>query len=185
MNERDCIRRAQQGDAEAIRDLYRRYAPRVHAVVRRLAGDDALAEDWAQEAWVRAFRALPNFRGDARFSTWLHRIAVNSALHGRRGRERRIGREAPLPLHVEAASPREDVALRLRLQRALDELPGGMRQVVVLHDVEGYTHEEIGGILGIAAGTSKSQLFKARARLRGRLQSERAAVEAEEESCRI
>src|SRR5690606_35362478 len=65
MNEADCIRRARNGDAEAMRDLYRRYAPRVHAVVRRLAGDDALAEDWAQEAWVRAFRALPSFRGDS------------------------------------------------------------------------------------------------------------------------
>jgi RNA polymerase sigma-70 factor, ECF subfamily len=184
MNETDCIRRAQQGDAAAIRELYRRYAPRVHAVVRRLAGDDALAEDWAQDAWVRAFRALPAFRGDARFSTWLHRIAVNSALHGRRWRDRRVSREAPLEQEREASGRTDHVALRISLQRALDELPEGMRQIVVLHDVEGYTHEEIGELLGIAAGTSKSQLFKARARLRGLLQAGQSAV-IEEEACRI
>jgi RNA polymerase sigma-70 factor (ECF subfamily) len=184
MNETDCIRRAQQGDAAAIRDLYRRYAPRVHAVVRRLAGDDALAEDWAQEAWVRAFRALPAFRGEARFSTWLHRIAVNSALHGRRWRERRVSREAPLATEAEPAGRADQVMLRLSLQRALDTLPEGMRQIIVLHDVEGYTHEDIGEMLGIAPGTSKSQLFKARARLRGLLQAGQNAV-SQEEVCRI
>lgn len=184
MNEADCIRRAQQGDAAAIRDLYRRYAPRVHAVVRRLAGDDALAEDWAQEAWVRAFRALPAFRQEARFSTWLHRIAVNSALHGRRWRERRVSREAPLAEEREQSGRSDRVMLRISLQRALDELPEGMRQIIVLHDVEGYTHDEIGELLGIAAGTSKSQLFKARARLRGLLQAGRGVM-SEEEACHI
>lgn len=184
MNEADCIRRAQQGDAVAIRDLYTRYAPRVHAVVRRLAGEDALAEDWAQEAWVRAFRALPAFRGDARFSTWLHRIAVNSALHGRRWRDRRVDREAPLPEEAQHSGRTDQVMLRINLQRALDTLPEGMRQIIVLHDVEGYTHEEIGELLGIAAGTSKSQLFKARARLRRILQSDESAV-SKEEVCRI
>lgn len=184
MNEAECIRRAQQGDAVAIRDLYRRYAPRVNAVVRRLAGDDALAEDWAQEAWVRAFRALPAFRGEARFSTWLHRIAVNSALHGRRWRERRVSREAPLTEEREQSGRGDPVMLRISLERALDELPDGMRQIIVLHDVEGYTHEEIAGLLSIAAGTSKSQLFKARARLRGLLQAGQNVVN-EEEICRI
>jgi RNA polymerase sigma-70 factor, ECF subfamily len=184
MNEPDCIRRAQGGDAAAIRDLYRRYAPRVHAVVRRLAGDDALAEDWAQEAWVRVFRALPGFRGDARFSTWLHRIAVNSALHGRRGRERKAGREVALTPGSEPSAGGDPVLLRIRLQRALDALPPGMRQVVVLHDVEGYTHEEIGDLLGIAPGTSKSQLFKARARLREILQSG-SLDGVKEEACHI
>lgn len=184
MNETDCIRRAQSGDPAAIRDLYRRYAPRVYAVVRRLAGDDALAEDWAQEAWVRAFRALPGFRGDARFSTWLHRIAVNSALHGRRWRERRAGREVDLAADGERTTRSDEVVLRISLQRALDGLPTGMRQIVVLHDVEGYTHEEIGELLGIAPGTSKSQLFKARARLRTELRSGHAATE-KEEACRI
>lgn len=184
MNESDCIRRARDGDSAAIRELYQRYSPRVFAVVRRLAGDDALAEDWAQEAWVRAFRALPGFRGDARFSTWLHRIAVNSALHGRRGRERRVGRETELKADAVQSTRGDQAVLRVSLQRALDTLPAGMRQIVVLHDVEGYTHEEIGEMLGIAAGTSKSQLFKARARLRSVLQSSREA-ETEGELCRI
>ena len=184
MNETDCIRRARDGDGDAIRELYRRHSPRVYAIVRRLAGDDALAEDWAQEAWMRAIRALPSFRGEARFSTWLHRIAVNSALHGRRWRDRRVSREAPLEAGHEPSGRSDHVLLRLSLQRALDELPEGMRQVIVLHDVEGYTHEEIGELLGIAAGTSKSQLFKARARLRGLLQTVQRAV-IEEEACRI
>jgi RNA polymerase sigma-70 factor, ECF subfamily len=184
MNEADCIRRAQAGDAAAARELYQRYAPRVQAVVRRLAGEDALAEDWAQEAWVRVFRALPGFRGDARFSTWLHRIAVNSALHGRRWRERRVSREVDMPEEAQHAGRTDQVVLRISLQRALDELPAGMRQILVLHDVEGYTHEEIGGLLGIAPGTSKSQLFKARARLRSTLQSSREPA-TEGELCRI
>lgn len=164
MEDVELITRARSGDGRAVRALYEAYAPRVYAVVRRLAADDALAEDWAQDAWIRAIRALPSFRGDSRFSTWIHRIAVNSALHGRRARERRLKLEsesAP-PISVEPpASP-----LRLTLERALDELPEGMRRVVVLHDVQGYTHEEIGELLGVAPGTSKSQLFKARARLR-------------------
>ena len=79
-SENELIRQAADGDARAIRSLYDRYAPRVYAVVRRIAGDDDLAQDYAQEAWIRAIRALPTFRGDARFSTWLHRIAVNTAL---------------------------------------------------------------------------------------------------------
>ncbi|MCI0433807.1 MAG: sigma-70 family RNA polymerase sigma factor [Gemmatimonadetes bacterium] len=183
MIEADFIRRAQRGDGDAVRELYRRYAPRVYAVVRRLAGDDALAEDWAQEAWVRAIRALPRFRGDARFSTWIHRIAVNSALHGRRWRDRRVRHEVAIPVSaVSAAVPAqgERTVLRLSLEDALQTLPDGMRQVLVLHDVEGYTHEEIGELLGVTAGTSKSQLFKARGRMRKALSAGPEATEAED-----
>lgn len=168
MEDTDLIQRAREGDGIAVRELYQRHAPRVFAIVRRLAGDDdALAEDWAQEAWVRAIRALPTFRGDARFTTWLHRIAVNAALHGRRSRQRRTGREAPLDEEaLPVRAPAENTVLRLRLERAIRQLPEGMRRVLVLHDVEGYTHEEIGEMLGVTAGTCKSQLFKARARMR-------------------
>jgi RNA polymerase sigma-70 factor (ECF subfamily) len=180
MNEIDFVRRARDGDGDAIRELYRRYAPRVYAVVRRLAADDSLAEDWAQEAWIRAIRALPSFRGEARFSTWLHRIAVNSALHGRRWRERRAKNEIPLPVALEVRERNDQPVLRIALQRALDSLPDGMRQVIVLHDVEGYTHEEIAETLGITAGTSKSQLFKARARMRRTLRPAREAPNGEE-----
>jgi RNA polymerase sigma-70 factor (ECF subfamily) len=175
MNETECIERAREGDAQAIRELYRRYAPRVQAVVRRLAGDDALAEDWAQEAWMRAIRALPGFRGEARFSTWIHRIAVNSALHGRRWRERRVKNEVAIPGVLPSKEAPDDPVLRISLERAIDALPDGMRQVLVLHDVEGYTHEEIAAFLGVTPGTSKSQLFKARARMRTLLRSPRTA----------
>jgi RNA polymerase sigma-70 factor (ECF subfamily) len=168
--ERQLLRLAADGDARAIRTLYDRYAPRVYAVVRRIAADDDLAQDYAQEAWIRAIRALPTFRGDARFSTWLHRIAVNAALQALRKAEARNKREAPSPEEVPIAPRHKDSLLQRRLERALDALPEGMRQVLILHDVEGYTHEEIGDALGVAPGTSKSQLFKARAKMRALLE---------------
>ncbi|HEX2090763.1 MAG TPA: sigma-70 family RNA polymerase sigma factor [Longimicrobiaceae bacterium] len=183
MTETQLIQSAKQGDGGAIQALYRQYSRRVYAVVRRMAGEDALAEDWAQEAWVRAVRALPGFRGDSRFSTWLHRIAVNTALHARRSRERRVGREAPLDDTLLERPAGENTLLRLRLERALERLPEGMRRVLVLHDVEGYTHEEIGAMLGVAPGTCKSQLFKARARMRQLLTSATEPVEGIE-TCR-
>jgi RNA polymerase sigma-70 factor, ECF subfamily len=179
-DEHELIQQARNGDGSAIQALYRRYADRVYSVVRRLAGDDALAEDWAQEAWVRAIRALPTFRGESQFGTWLHRIAVNSALYGRRGRERRSGREDPLPETLAGSGAPEQALLRLRLERAMQQLPEGMRKVLVLHDVEGYTHTEIGVQLGIAPGTCKSQLFKARARMRELLAGPATTMEREE-----
>jgi RNA polymerase sigma-70 factor (ECF subfamily) len=166
MTEAQLIRQACEGDGMAVRTLYERYAPRVYAVVRRIAGEDDLAQDYAQEAWIRAIRALPTFRGDARFSTWLHRIAVNSALQALRKVDTRSKREAPMPEAVPVNPNEGDVLLGDRLERAMDRLPEGMRQVLILHDVEGYTHEEIGEFLGVTSGTSKSQLFKARAKMR-------------------
>jgi RNA polymerase sigma-70 factor, ECF subfamily len=175
MTEHELIRKAQRGEEAALHALYRRYAPRVYAVVRRIAGDDALADDWSQEAWIRVFRSLAEFRGEAAFSTWVHRVAVNSALQGLRTRSRHADRETELTVD-RASPPPEPAVLRLSLERAVGRLPDGMRQVLVLHDVEGFTHEEIGEMLGIAAGTSKSQLFKARAKMREMLGSmERAA----------
>jgi RNA polymerase sigma-70 factor (ECF subfamily) len=168
-SERQLIRLAADGDARAIRALYERYAPRVYAVVRRIAADDDLAQDYAQEAWIRAIRALPTFRGDARFSTWLHRIAVNAALQSLRRVDARTKREAPVSDEIPIAPEQVDSLLQRRLQRALDRLPEGMREVLILHDVEGYTHEEIGDVLGVTSGTSKSQLFKARAKMRSLL----------------
>jgi RNA polymerase sigma-70 factor (ECF subfamily) len=167
--ERQLIGLAADGDARAIRALYDRYSPRVYAVVRRIAADDDLAQDYAQEAWIRAIRALPTFRGDARFSTWLHRIAVNAALQSLRKADSRSKRETPVSEDVPVAPEHADSLLQKRLQRALDQLPEGMREVLILHDVEGYTHEEIGDVLGVTSGTSKSQLFKARAKMRALL----------------
>jgi RNA polymerase sigma-70 factor (ECF subfamily) len=166
MTEAQLIRQACEGDGRAVRALYERYAPRVYAVVRRIAGEEDLAQDYAQEAWIRAIRALPTFRGDARFSTWLHRIAVNSALQALRKADTRTKREAPMPETVSVDPSGGDVLLGDLLERAMDCLPDGMRQVLILHDVEGYTHEEIGEFLGVTAGTSKSQLFKARGKMR-------------------
>ena len=169
MEDDELVRLARAGDGGAIRTLYQRHAQRVFAVVRRMAGDDALAEDWAQEAWVRVIRALPTFRGESQFSTWLHRIAVNSALHGRRSRERKAGRETGMDDTHAARPTGGDALLKLKLERAMERLPDGMRRVLVLHDVEGYTHEEIGEMLGVNPGTCKSQLFKARAKMRNLL----------------
>jgi RNA polymerase sigma-70 factor (ECF subfamily) len=173
--EREWITRARAGDARAMKALYDAHAPKVYALLRRMAGDDALAEDWAQEAWIRAFRSLHRFRGDARFSTWLHRIAVNAAMTGYRQARR-------MELHEEALEPRrsvesaDSIVLRVRLERALAAVPTGMRRVLVLHDVHGYTHEDIGAMLGISDGTSKSQLFRARAKLRTLLHEERGSA---------
>lgn len=185
MTDQQLIERARAGDEAAIRTLYERYAPRVYATTRRFADDDALAEDWAQEAWVSAIRGLPRFRGAAKFSTWLHRIAINSALQGQRRRERRSNRETALPETLPVSGPGNGAPLlRLRLEAAVRELPPGMRQVLVLHDVEGYTHEEIAEALGVTPGTSKSQLFKARARMRELLGGTTAAARGME-ACHI
>src|SRR5690554_1048678 len=144
MTEHDLIEQAEQGSADAIDALYRRHASRVYSVVRRLTGDDAQAEDAAQETWLRVMRSLPTFRGQAMFSTWLHRIAVNCALYGRRKRERNRLRELQLQETLPAPTGAESTPLlRVRLEQAIDQLPEGMRRVLVLHDVEGYTHEEI------------------------------------------
>jgi RNA polymerase sigma-70 factor, ECF subfamily len=166
----ELIQRARKGDRDAVGVLYQRHASRVYAIVRRLARDDEQAQDWAQEAWLRVFRALPGFREESQFTTWLHRVAVNTALQGHRVNQlyrSRFQETDTVPeLPVESGQP----ILRMALERAIETLPAGMRRVLVLHDVEGYTHEEIAAMLGVTPGTCKSQLFKARARLREQLE---------------
>jgi len=162
----ELIRRVRRGDREAVGVLYERHAARVYAIVRRLSGDDEQAADWAQEAWLRVFRALPTFRGDAQFTTWLHRIAVNAALQGQRANQRLRSRFEDYERVPEMSGRSDSPMIRISVERAIDRLPAGMRRVLVLHDIEGYTHEEIGELLGVNAGTCKSQLFKARAKLR-------------------
>lgn len=149
--------------------LYREHAGRVYSVVRRLAGDDALADDLAQEAWIRAFEKLDLFRGDASFGTWMYRLATNTALNRLRSdsRHRELEAEASSDgIHGRSSAVDEAVINQKVLQEALDRLPDGYRQVLVLHDVEGLTHQEISEALEVAVGTSKSQLHKARARMR-------------------
>lgn len=163
----ELIARAAAGDELAMRALWAEHAPRVDAVVRRLVHDPDEAADIAQEVWIQIFRALPSFRGDSQFSTWAHRIAVNRTLNALRRARRLMGVHEELT--EDSAMVEDDVEqpfVRATITKALDRLPPGARTVFVLHDVEGFTHEEIADQLGITTGGSKSQLFKARARLR-------------------
>ncbi len=169
MTEARLLEAARAGDASAMEALYTLHAGRVYSVVRRLVGDDHLAEDVSQDAWVRAFQKLASFRGDAAFGTWMHRLAVNTALNQLRRRGRRPDVEAAAEPPATAPDPDERILNQRVLGQALDRMPEGYRQVLVLHDVEGLTHEEIAERLGIAVGTSKSQLHKARARMRSLL----------------
>jgi RNA polymerase sigma-70 factor (ECF subfamily) len=178
MSDHELIESARGGDAAAMRLLYDRHASRVYAVTRRLINDDALAEDCAQETWMRALRALDTFRGGSAFSTWLHRIAINTALAVRRTTRKRTEREASLEDSSLPIAQERSPLLRVRLEHALGSLPDRMRQILVLHDIEGFTHQQIGEMLGIEAGTSKSQLFRARAKMREKLRPHRGmAVE--------
>ena len=177
VSEAQLIEAARAGDQRAMGTLYATHADRVYSVVRRVVGDDHLAEDVSQDAWVRAFEKLHQFRGEAAFSTWMHRLAVNQAVNRLRSQGRRSKLETAPELRLPVQEPDESVLHHRQLVRALDALPDGYRTVLVLHDVEGLTHEEIGTRLGIAAGTSKAQLHKARARMRDLLTTGRAKTE--------
>lgn len=156
---------AASGDAQAFERLYRRHVNRVHTLVRRMLGEDA--EEVTQEVLIRAWRKLDTFRGEASFGTWLHRIAVNVALNYRTARGRLRERFVSEPGdEFDAPSRPVSPAHGLDFEAAIAALPPGARKVFVLHDVEGYRHEEIANLLGISAGTSKSQLHYARMALR-------------------
>lgn len=167
-NEKLTVQRAIDGDQTAMRALWTRHAPHVDVVVRRLVGHDPdLAADVAQEVWIQIFRALPNFRGDAQFGTWAHRIAVNRTLNALRSTRRTSAIEVEVDDESASVEPEAERALlATSIEEAAAKLPPGARTVFLLHDVEGFTHEEIAEQLGITAGGSKSQLFKARAKLR-------------------
>ena len=162
------IRRAIDGDEGALRALWSRHAPHIDIVVRRLVGGDLdLAADIAQEVWIQIFRALPSYRGDSQFSTWAHRIAVNRTLNALRKSRRLANLETEVTEDSASFEPDTDRSfIAQSIEDAAAKLSPGARAVFVLHDVEGYTHEEIALELGITAGGSKSQLFKARAKLR-------------------
>jgi RNA polymerase sigma-70 factor (ECF subfamily) len=167
-NEKDTIQRAIQGDEAAMRALWSRHAPHVDAVVRRLVGNDLdLASDIAQEVWIQIFRALPQYRGDSQFGTWAHRIAVNRTLNALRKTRRLAKIETTVEEDSAIVDPDPDRSLMMQtIETAATKLSPGARAVFLLHDVEGFTHEEIAERLGITSGGSKSQLFKARAKLR-------------------
>jgi RNA polymerase sigma-70 factor (ECF subfamily) len=171
VDERELIARVRSGDGAAERQLYDAHVERVYRLTYRLAGDDDLAREFTQETFIRAFERLSGFRGEAALSTWLHSIATSVALNGLRKVKRFRAREADLgdATGVAQSAARAEPDLKRRLADAIDGLPEGYRTVFVMHDVEGYTHEEIGAVLDIEAGTSKAQLSRARAKLRAAL----------------
>jgi RNA polymerase sigma-70 factor (ECF subfamily) len=167
----ETVRRAQQGDQAAFRVLYDAHVGRVYAICQRLSRDRAEAEEHTQDVFVRAWERLASFREESAFSTWLHRLAVNEVLQSRRAAGRRSARvtitEDPAALERPARSA---TPASSDLEGAIARLPEGARAVFVLHDVEGYQHDEIARISGIAEGTSKAQLHRARRLLREALE---------------
>jgi RNA polymerase sigma-70 factor (ECF subfamily) len=168
------VERARSGDAGAFEQLYRQHCGRIHALVWRLCGgDSALAEDLVQESFIRAWSKLEQFEGKSAFGTWLHRLAANVALSDRRIRLKRVAREAPMDEAVErAAMGARDVSAdkRADLEQAIAGLPERARTVLVLFDIEGYRHEEIARLTGMAVGSSKAQLHRARKLVRENLE---------------
>jgi RNA polymerase sigma-70 factor (ECF subfamily) len=168
--ESDDVRRAAAGDPGAFRRLYDEHVGRIHALALRMT-DAGLAEDMTQEVFIRAWERLSSFRGEARFGTWLHRLAVNHILTARARHRRRQNRHVSAVGALERAEapPRRSSGVAMDLEAAVATLPEGAKQVFVLYDVEGYKHDEIAELMGISVGTSKSQLHRARMLLREQL----------------
>jgi RNA polymerase sigma-70 factor, ECF subfamily len=181
--EAEAIRRAQAGDAAAFEHLFQLHSRRVYALCLRMVGNPADAEDLAQEAFLQLFRKIATFRGESAFSTWLHRMTVNVVLMRLRKKSLPTDSlEESLEPDSENSGPKRDVGAadlrlsgavdRVNLERSIEKLPPGYRTVFILHDVQGYEHNEIADIMGCSVGNSKSQLHKARTRLRELLQEE-------------
>lgn len=174
----DLVTRAREGDRAAFEQLYREHVGRVYALCLRLTADPVRAEEYTQDAFVRAWRKLAAFRGDSAFSTWLHRVAVNVVFQARRSEKRRQARvvgsadvEGLVGLGGGGAGGAGGMAsLSIDLERAIRKLPPGARSVFVLHDIEGYKHAEIAALTGLAVGTLKAQLHRARKLLREALE---------------
>jgi RNA polymerase sigma-70 factor, ECF subfamily len=184
LNEADAIDKAKQGNAEAFQALYDRHKRRVYSLCLRMTANTAEAEDLTQEAFLQLYRKIATFRGESAFSTWLHRLSVNVVLMHLRKKSLPVVSLEETTQPGEEDTPKkdfgaEDVALagsidRLQLQRAVESLPPGYRTIFVLHDVQGYEHNEIAKIVGCSIGNSKSQLHKARMKLRDLLKMNRA-----------
>ncbi len=171
-HEPDLVRRAQDGDRSAFEQLYRAHVGRIYALCLRLSGDPVRAEELTQDVFIRTWRRLGSFRGECAFSSWLYRLATNVVLGAFRSERRRTERERS---GVEgsiglASRGRASTEARVDLEAAIHELPAGARTVFVLHDIEGYKHEEIANMVGIAPGTAKAQLHRARKLLREALE---------------
>jgi RNA polymerase sigma-70 factor (ECF subfamily) len=181
--EAEAIRRAQAGDAAAFEFLYQMHSRRVYALCLRMVSNPADAEDLAQEAFLQLFRKIGTFRGESAFSTWLHRMTVNVVLMRLRKKSLPTDSlEEPIDPDAENSGPKRDVGAadlrlsgavdRVNLERSIEKLPPGYKTVFVLHDVQGFEHNEIADIMGCSVGNSKSQLHKARTRLRELLQEQ-------------
>lgn len=175
----ELVDRARRGDTTAFEQLYQTYAGRIHGLCLRMTGKPELAEECVQDAFVQAWRSLARFEGRSAFGTWLHRIAVNEVL----GRSRRrtpplesidLIHDADLPIANDDVE--SDAVVAFDLEDAIAALPAGARQVLVLQAIYGYSHEETAEMLGIAVGTCKAQLHRARHLLKARMAAERAAV---------
>ena len=182
VSEPELIKQVLAGDRVAARELYDAHAPRVYRLAYRLTGDADLAREFTQDTFVRAFAQLPRFRGDAAFSTWIHRITVTVVANAMRRVKRLKTRETDLdpaiPIRGGETAFGSDPILRDRLQKAIDGLGEIYRTTLIMHDLEGYTHTEIAEILGVAEGTCKSRLSVARAQLRETLGDLRGEVES-------
>ena len=168
------VARARNGDVSAFEALYRDHAGRVYGLCLRMTGHAQTAEDLTQDTFISAWRSLPGYEGRSRFSTWLHRIAVNAVLGQRRaprGQEVSLTDAAGDEMEF-AAAPELNAVTPIDLERAIAVLPAGARDVLVLHGIYGYSHDEAAAMLGIATGTSKAQLHRARRLLRTQLDVE-------------
>ncbi len=160
----DVVRRAQRGDVDAFEMLYRRHAPSVYALCRRMVSDDREATELVQEAFVRAWERLRSFRGESAFGTWLHRVAVNVVLERGRVSAREGARllDAGDDSVADGRSGEGELDARMDIENAVARLPAGARVVFVLHDMHGYSHDEIARMTGVAASTARVQLWRAR-----------------------
>jgi RNA polymerase sigma-70 factor, ECF subfamily len=178
-SERSLVQRAQHGDEQAFASLYQGHKKRVYSVCLLMTKDLTEAEDLTQEAFLQVFRCVGSFRGDSAFSTWLYRVAVNTVLMKLRRRKAPPTLSLDEPVSAESPSLRRDVGKadlrltgtidRIALRRAMRELPDGCRRIFALHEVEGYRHHEIARMLDCSVGNSKSQLHKAKMKMRGLL----------------
>ena len=168
----ELVARCRAGDVDAFETLYRQHAARIYSLACRMAGSPEDGEDLLQEIFLQAHRKLGSFKGDSAIGTWLYRLAVNHCLDFVRSRQAKMNKlteTLDAESSFEPAARRDSPIARLDLERAIERLPEGCREAFVLHDVEGFDHKEVAGQLGIAEGTSKSQVFKARMKLRGYL----------------
>ena len=179
LSDLELAQKSAAGDTDAFGELYRRHFRRVYALCLRMTGNPTQAEDLTQEVFIQVFNKIGSFRGDSAFTTWIHRITVNQVLSifGSAARNQSHTDDGETPIQIVRGTENQNampIIDRIALEKAVAQLPPGYRNVFVLHDVEGYEHEEIAKMLGFAEGTSKSQLHKARLKLRSLIRQQAA-----------